>query len=149
MLNHYRPRETKWTYDNNLQAFTITTLQGIRGGEQIFDSYGQKCNHRFLLNYGFAVERNVEQDGFCPNEVPVVVALEELRVGGGGGGENGEEGEDGRHLEDDQGEGETERGEKRRGMNGSIVRKHNQNVLVLTYKTHPFHNRCNISHPSS
>ena len=25
MLNHYRPRETKWTYDDDLQAFTITT----------------------------------------------------------------------------------------------------------------------------
>lgn len=51
MLNHYRPRETKWTFDNERQAFTITTLQTIRAGSQIYDSYGQKCNHRFLLNY--------------------------------------------------------------------------------------------------
>lgn len=36
----------------------------------MYDSYGQKCNHRFLLNYGFSVENNVEEDGFCPNEVP-------------------------------------------------------------------------------
>jgi histone-lysine N-methyltransferase SETD3 len=56
MLNHHRPRETKWTYDDDLQAFTITTLQKISGGAQVYDSYGQKCNHRFLLNYGFAVE---------------------------------------------------------------------------------------------
>jgi len=70
MLNHYRPRETKWTFDNGLQAFTITTLMGIRGGAQVYDSYGQKCNHRFLLNYGFSIENNVEPDGFCPNEVP-------------------------------------------------------------------------------
>jgi hypothetical protein len=75
MLNHYRPRETKWTFDDERQAFTITTLQTIQSGSEIFDSYGQKCNHRFLLNYGFAVEHNVELDGFCPNEVPIEVSL--------------------------------------------------------------------------
>ena len=37
--------------------------------QQVYDSYGQKCNHRFLLNYGFAIENNREADGFCPNEV--------------------------------------------------------------------------------
>lgn len=64
-----RPRETKWTYDNERGAFTITTLHAIRGGAQVYDSYGQKCNHRFLLNYGFAIETNQEANGFCPNEV--------------------------------------------------------------------------------
>jgi histone-lysine N-methyltransferase SETD3 len=71
MLNHYRPRETKWTFDEDRQAFTITSLQHIGMGAQVYDSYGQKCNHRFLLNYGFAVEDNRELDGFCPNEVPL------------------------------------------------------------------------------
>ncbi|CAB9499519.1 SET domain containing [Seminavis robusta] len=63
--------ETKWTFDEDRQAFTITTLQHIPGGAQVYDSYGQKCNHRFLLNYGFAVEDNREIDGFCPDEVPL------------------------------------------------------------------------------
>jgi len=75
MLNHYRPRETKWTFDEDRQAFTITTLQPIQAGAQVYDSYGQKCNHRFLLNYGFAVEDNRELDGFCPNEVPLELNL--------------------------------------------------------------------------
>lgn len=77
MLNHYRPRETKWTYDSNLGAFTITSLQHLESGVQVYDSYGQKCNHRFLLNYGFAIEKNVEPDNFCPNEVPVKFGLDE------------------------------------------------------------------------
>ncbi|CAM9814682.1 unnamed protein product [Chrysoparadoxa australica] len=77
MLNHFRPRETKWTFDNDRQAFTITTLQTIQSGAQVYDSYGQKCNHRFLLNYGFAIENNVEADGFCPNEVPIELRLNE------------------------------------------------------------------------
>lgn len=69
MLNHYRPRETKWQFDDNLQAFTVVSLQEFHSGDQVYDSYGRKCNHRFLLNYGFSVENNVEADGFCPNEV--------------------------------------------------------------------------------
>lgn len=73
MLNHYRPRETKWTFDCARQAFTITSLQGIPEGAEVLDSYGQKCNHRFLLNYGFAIENNREIDGFCPNEVPITL----------------------------------------------------------------------------
>lgn len=75
MLNHHRPRETKWSFDDDLQAFTITTLQSITKGSQVYDSYGQKCNHRFLLNYGFAVEDNSELDGFCPNEVPIELSI--------------------------------------------------------------------------
>ena len=75
MLNHFRPRETKWTYDNSRGAFTITSLQNISVGAQIYDSYGQKCNHRFLLNYGFAVEDNQEPDGFCPNEAALLLRL--------------------------------------------------------------------------
>ena len=77
MLNHFRPRETKWTFDNNRQAFTITTIQPIEFGAQVYDSYGQKCNHRFLLNYGFSIENNRESDGFCPNEVPIELQLDD------------------------------------------------------------------------
>jgi histone-lysine N-methyltransferase SETD3 len=69
MLNHFRPRETKWQFDDNLQGFTVVSLQKIGIGAQVYDSYGRKCNHRFLLNYGFSVENNYESDGFCPNEV--------------------------------------------------------------------------------
>lgn len=69
MLNHYRPRETKWQFDDSLQSFTVVALQQIHMGAQVYDSYGRKCNHRFLLNYGFSVENNIEADGFCPNEV--------------------------------------------------------------------------------
>lgn len=69
MLNHYRPRETKWQFDDSLQSFTVVSIQHIPLGAQVYDSYGKKCNHRFLLNYGFSVENNVESDGSCPNEV--------------------------------------------------------------------------------
>lgn len=77
MLNHYRPRETKWQFDDSVQGFTITSLQRIHTGAQVYDSYGQKCNHRFLLNYGFSIDSNTEPDGFCPNEVPILLSLYE------------------------------------------------------------------------
>ena len=75
MLNHLRPRETKWQFEDSLQAFTVSSLMPLSGGAEVFDSYGQKCNHRFLLNYGFSVENNVESDGYCPNEVPLLMQL--------------------------------------------------------------------------
>ncbi|KAJ1430215.1 hypothetical protein B484DRAFT_396031 [Ochromonadaceae sp. CCMP2298] len=75
MLNHYRPRETKWQFDDAVQGFTVVALQRIGMGAQVYDSYGRKCNHRFLLNYGFSVENNTESDGFCPNEVPILLEI--------------------------------------------------------------------------
>jgi hypothetical protein len=70
MLNHYRPRQTKWAYDNKRSAFLIHSLTTLRAGQQVYDSYGKKCNSRFLLNYGFAVEHNSDDDiGQNHNEV--------------------------------------------------------------------------------
>jgi protein-histidine N-methyltransferase len=68
MLNHYRPRETSWTFDNSQQSFTMTSLADMAVGQQVMDSYGKKCNSKFLLHYGFAVENNREEDGRCQNE---------------------------------------------------------------------------------
>jgi hypothetical protein len=63
--------------DAHLTSFLFfQSLQGISAGSQVYDSYGQKCNHRFLLNYGFAVEDNRELDGFCPNEVPIQLSVD-------------------------------------------------------------------------
>jgi histone-lysine N-methyltransferase SETD3 len=80
MLNHYRPRETKWTFNNEKQCFVITALKDLTMGRQVFDSYGKKCNSRFLLNYGFAVEDNRDPDGKCHNEVRL-----DFRLASGGG----------------------------------------------------------------
>jgi histone-lysine N-methyltransferase SETD3 len=69
MLNHLRPRQTRWTYDQSQDGFTISSLHELRAGDQVFDSYGKKCNSRFLLNYGFAVDDNRDPDGHCHNQV--------------------------------------------------------------------------------
>ena len=46
-------------------------MEDIKRGEQIYDSYGKKCNSRFLLNYGFI---NLDNDA---NEVPIKVYYNE------------------------------------------------------------------------
>ena len=58
LLNHKRPRETQWYYDDHLDAFIIQSLEDIEAEKEIFDSYGRKTNARFLLNYGFCLENN-------------------------------------------------------------------------------------------
>lgn len=67
MLNHKRPKQTSWTYSDEKAGFVIEALKDIPRNEQVYDSYGKKCNSRFFLNYGFIVENN---DG---NEVPIKV----------------------------------------------------------------------------
>ena len=76
MLNHFRPRETSWTFDNTQQGFTMTSLKALSAGQQIMDSYGKKCNSKFLMHYGFAIEKNREEDGKCMNEMPLLLTLE-------------------------------------------------------------------------
>ncbi|CAD8163405.1 unnamed protein product [Paramecium octaurelia] len=74
MLNHKRPKLTSWCYSDERQGFIIETDENIEKGQMIFDSYGSKCNSRFLLNYGFVVDDNnanevnlmVEPDGTIP-----------------------------------------------------------------------------------
>jgi histone-lysine N-methyltransferase SETD3 len=58
MLNHKRPHETMWTFDNGLNGFTITSTKRLLKGAQIFDSYGRKCNSRYFVNYGFSLDEN-------------------------------------------------------------------------------------------
>lgn len=36
----------------------IQALEDIARGEQVYDSYGRKCNSRFFLNYGFINKDN-------------------------------------------------------------------------------------------
>jgi len=65
MLNHRRPRQTTWYYDDIKEGFIIDACDDIPRGSQVYDSYGRKCNSRFFLNYGF-----INQDNDA-DEVPI------------------------------------------------------------------------------
>jgi hypothetical protein len=58
MLNHRLPKQTTWNYLDGKEGFVIESLQDIDQGVEVFDSYGKKCNSRYLLNYGFVVDDN-------------------------------------------------------------------------------------------
>ena len=58
LLNHKRPRQTQWYYDDRINGFVIQATEDIMKGSEIYDSYGKKSNGRFLLNYGFSIENN-------------------------------------------------------------------------------------------
>ena len=69
MLNHKKPRQTNWNYEDIHQAFIVQAFENIPAGCEVFDSYGKKCNSRFLLNYGFTIENN------DTNEIRIEVIL--------------------------------------------------------------------------
>ena len=56
MLNHKRPFDAMWAYDNEFQGFRMTAANDIKKDDEIFDSYGQKTSYDFLLHYGFIYE---------------------------------------------------------------------------------------------
>lgn len=58
MLNHRLPKQTSWFYCDRSKGFVVQSLKEISAGSEVFDSYGQKCNSRFLLNYGFVLPNN-------------------------------------------------------------------------------------------
>jgi len=58
MLNHMPDKQTDWKYDNKLKGFTMVTNRSVARGEQIFDSYGRKCQGRYFVNYGFTIDNN-------------------------------------------------------------------------------------------
>ena len=70
MLNHKRPQQTAWEFSDKRNSFIIESKENIERGEQVYDSYGKKCNSRFFLNYGFIVENN------DANEVPLRIELD-------------------------------------------------------------------------
>ena len=58
LLNHKRPKQTQWYYDDSIESFVIQATENIEEGNEIFDSYGKKTNARFLLHYGFCLDDN-------------------------------------------------------------------------------------------
>ena len=40
MLNHKRPPDVVWAFDNDKKGFKMTASKEIKKGQEIFDSYG-------------------------------------------------------------------------------------------------------------
>jgi hypothetical protein len=59
MLNHSAKPSTRWTYNNKKKAFTLTVIEPVRQGGEVFDTYGAKPASDLLVNYGFCTEDSV------------------------------------------------------------------------------------------
>jgi protein-histidine N-methyltransferase len=58
MLNHSASVNTKWYYKKN--AFLLDSTKSIKVGGEITDTYGIKCNSKYLLYYGFTLHDNTK-----------------------------------------------------------------------------------------
>ena len=58
MFNHERPPDVKWTFEQNLDSYTMRANHDIKHGQAITDSYGKKSNNEYLLYYGFTTPDN-------------------------------------------------------------------------------------------
>jgi histone-lysine N-methyltransferase SETD3 len=62
MCNHSLKSETTWRFEDSLDSFVLCAKEKIWSGNEIYDSYGRKCNSRFFVNYGFTLPNNQEDN---------------------------------------------------------------------------------------
>ena len=60
MLNHRKDPQTKWFFCKKRNGFVIKALEDIPRGDEICDTYGNKSNAAFFINYGFLIPENQE-----------------------------------------------------------------------------------------
>jgi protein-histidine N-methyltransferase len=62
MANHETPPNTKWWFDEQEKMFTIESENYMDIGDVLYETYGYKCNYRYLVNYGFTVNNNKHEE---------------------------------------------------------------------------------------
>lgn len=58
MCNHSNPSGTSWSWDTTRNAFVLNSCKILYDSDQVYESYGIKCNRRFFASYGFVVDNN-------------------------------------------------------------------------------------------
>jgi len=58
MLNHAASPSTKWYYSQQDNCFNMDMNESINSNIEITDTYGRKCNSKYLLFYGFVLPNN-------------------------------------------------------------------------------------------
>ena len=59
MLNHTLKPTTHWKFEPEKDSFIIMSTSFQKKGIEVYDTYGPKCNSRYLVNYGFTQENNI------------------------------------------------------------------------------------------
>ena len=58
MLNHSLTPDVKWYFDVSQDVFIMSSTRKMGINCEISDSYGVKCNRKYLLYYGFTLDNN-------------------------------------------------------------------------------------------
>lgn len=62
MANHEMVPNTHWFFDQSRDSFVINAAKHLSAGDNLFESYGKKCNYRYFVNYGFTMSNNMEDE---------------------------------------------------------------------------------------
>jgi hypothetical protein len=76
LMNHALEPNVEWSFDNNLNGFHMLASKPMLTNSQLHDSYGVKCNSRWLTNYSFTLANNQlanQSSFFFPNPFHDVV----------------------------------------------------------------------------
>ncbi|MBL8627246.1 MAG: SET domain-containing protein [Myxococcales bacterium] len=58
LINHAPTPVTRWAYDQDAAAFTLTAVADVAAGAELTDSYGAKSNGQLAVQYGFTLDDN-------------------------------------------------------------------------------------------
>lgn len=58
LINHAPTPVTRWAYDQDAAAFTLTAVADVAAGAELTDSYGAKGNGQLVVQYGFTIADN-------------------------------------------------------------------------------------------
>ena len=73
--NRHQDRHVDFGFEEG--DFVMRTVRSGGVGDEVTDSYGPKSNARYLLNYGFALEANMDEDGRSRDDACLDVVLPE------------------------------------------------------------------------
>lgn len=75
MINHKHDPGTVWSH--NQDGFKIRNTRTLARCSEVHDSYGKKCNSRYLVNYGFVLPDNRLYNQACVSIDPSSVVVDE------------------------------------------------------------------------
>lgn len=78
LINHAPTPVTRWAYDQDAAAFTLTALVDIAAGAELTDSYGAKGNGQLAVQYGFTIPDNPDDAAELAGRVVTAADDDEL-----------------------------------------------------------------------
>ncbi len=81
LLNHDNSAKVQWKFDAD-GFFSLTNMDIIQEGDEVFNNYGAKGNEELLMGYGFAIEKNKADSIALKVKLPTPVVKSAVEVFG-------------------------------------------------------------------